>query len=152
MKNQILSFLLLYSSCLFLAGCNEEETQQTIDQQLIAPYFALIKQGKYEEAYQSYTSDNYKKYSSLKDYTESYQKNIAKRGGLESYSIHKVQYLTQLFGKDEIRGEISFRFKNEKYAKPILFIISQYPNGKYLIDAAWHDKKYANSDGLDGPF
>jgi hypothetical protein len=55
-------------------------------------------------------------------------------------------------GKDEIRGEISFHFQNEKYAKPILFLISQNEKGKYLIDAAWHHNKFSNPDGLDGPF
>ncbi len=134
------------------SACGEKQVATQVESELIKPYFQLLTQEKYKEAYTTFTSDFYKNNSSFEVYFDSYKKNKAKRGKLKQYSIHNIALSYNLFGKDEIRGEIAFHFQNEKYAKPILFLISQNEKGIYLIDAAWHHNKFSNPDGLDGPF
>jgi len=141
------AFLLFLSS-----ACNEDQVAIQVEKELIKPYFQLVAQEKYKEAYITFTSDFYKKHSSFEVYLDSYKKNKAKRGELTKYSVNVIRLYSNLFGKDEVRAEIAFYFQNEKYAKPILFIIKQNEQGKYLIDAGWHHNKFSAPDGLDGPF
>lgn len=133
-------------------ACNQEEVSNQVEKEVIMPYFQLLQQEKYQEAYTHFTSDFYKKHSSWEVYRKSYQDNITKRGKLEKYSFKNVSYISSLFGKDEITVHLFFKFKNEPFSKPILLVLSQNEQGKYLIDAAWHHNKYAAPDGLDGPF
>lgn len=152
MKKYILQSLVGVFVLVVCGGCDEKEVAIQVENELIKPYFQLVIQEKYKEAYTTFTSDFYKKHSSFEVYLNSYKKNKVKRGKLTKYSVNAIRLYSNLFGKDEVRGEIAFHFQNEKYTKPILFIIKQDEKGKYLIDAAWHHNKFSVPDGLDGPF
>lgn len=138
--------------CFFMSACNEKEVQEEIERTALLPFFELIKKGNYKEAYEAFVSEKYREHASVEKFVNSYEANIARRGPIESYSITRVMYVTSLFGKNEVVIELSYKFKNEKHTKPILMILRQDEQGHYRIDSAWHNNKYSNPDGLDGPF
>ncbi len=141
----------LFLGFLFTA-CNEKEVVAEVEAQVIKPYVDLLLQEKFEDAYAGFTSDKYKKYNALDDYVKSYQANFEKRGPLEGFEKTRIHLIANLFGKDEVIAELAFKFKNDKYAKPVMLTISQNDQGQYKIDAGWFNKRVAVPDGLDGPF
>ncbi len=137
---------------LLLFGCNEKEVADQIEKEVFTPYFSLLKNERYREAYETYTSDKYKKYNFLADFENSYTENVNRRGPLESHEIRLTRYLATIFGEDEVRSEVFLQFQKENNAKPVLYILSEGGDGKFYIDSGWHHTKYAAPDGFDGPF
>ena len=78
-------FILLFPAVLGIAGfvffklrADNQALRAKADAELFAPYFAMIKDGKYEAAYRSYTNDSYQKLYSLEAYQKHYAEVIAK--------------------------------------------------------------------------
>lgn len=152
MKHLTFKFLFVLFIGIFTLSCNEAEIQKQIDAELIQPYFELIKAEKYEDAYQKFTNDFYKKNNSLADFTNSYRQNTQKRGEFIGFQtgLFRVQY--SLGGGNEIRYEVDLQFKNEEIPKAVIYTIRQDDQSKYSIEVGWHNKRYQIPDGIDGPF
>lgn len=146
-------FVLIFISLLIgHSGCNENEIQQKVDSELLDPYLNLILTAKYNEAYNTYTSDFYKKHNSYDTYLKSYNDNISKRGQLAGYEKGLIRVYYSIGKNPEIKYEVGLKFQDEKYAKAVIYTITQNADGRYLLDAGWFNNRYSIADGLDGPF
>ena len=147
-------FFLMLSILFF--SCNEEEIQTKVNTTLLDPYFALIAKGNYKEAYDTYTSEKYKKYISFEEYEKSHKGNVIKRGTFTKYHQGKFKGIYGISGKlKEIEYEIGLQYKNQINTICAVFFISPANENSFLIDAGWHNKRLCvpENDGSDsGPF
>ncbi|MFN3852170.1 MAG: hypothetical protein ACK4NY_22235 [Spirosomataceae bacterium] len=150
---KILKHVCFFGYFLFVfASCNDETEHQTIRENLIEPYFALIQKNDFDSAYTNFTSDSYKSNNDFKTYVESYKKTFTQKGKIKQMTINNIRTLGQIGGDSEYEIETSMFFENEKYAIPVLYTVSKTTGGKYLIKSGWFHKKYGISNGFDGPF
>jgi hypothetical protein len=102
MKKYIQPSLMSILALIVCGACGEEQVTTQVESQLIKPYFQLLTQEKYKEAYTIFTSDFYKIHSTFEVYSDSYKKNKVKRGELKHFSIHNIDLSYNLFGKERV--------------------------------------------------
>jgi len=73
-----------------------KDFKEELNQKLVTPYFTLISEGKTEEAYQRFTTENYKAKYSLADYQANYQRLQKERGKLHKWKIFNTSESTNI--------------------------------------------------------
>src|SRR5438477_299578 len=66
-------------------------TGAAVEEKLLAPYFALIGEGKLDEAWQRYTSDRYKKNWPLEKFRDFHRQSLAERGAVTRRNLFAAQ-------------------------------------------------------------
>ncbi|HMP28950.1 MAG TPA: hypothetical protein PKD85_05085, partial [Saprospiraceae bacterium] len=122
------------------------------------PYFELIKQERYEEAY-AMTSDRYKHYITYDEYIESYNRVIKKYGKFLKWNASNSVTFKPLYSFTgsviEIQYGIGLIFENKKDAVCGYFILRPKGEDTYGLDSGWHNNRACvrETDGtLDGPY
>ncbi len=130
----LISGVILLTSIMGLIGYSQTKDLQNnttpiLEADLFMPYAELIKEGKYDEAYNTYLSDSYKSKFDLKSYTESQKLNIEKYGKLVS-----LKPLSGIFITEQSKGKWIYKgtlvYKGERATQRITASI-EIENGKY---------------------
>jgi hypothetical protein len=153
-------FLLIYVFCIVsFQACNERNLKEEVDVKVIEPYLKLIRDGKYNEAYQIYTSKKYKKYNTLEAYENSHHRLIRKYGpliGFENRAINLFKPLYTISGNlKEIQYEIGLKYEKNQNSVCVVYILSPESDSTYLIDSGWHNANKcikADDGSEDGPY
>ena len=152
-KHWLIRMSLLWLLWLLSSSCSGDAVlKETIKEEILVPYLAMVQRSEFQQAYEKYTSASYRSNNSLSDYLAHYRSLLKEKGAIREVHVNRIDKLTSVFSdSDEIRAEVQLAF-DEGYYKPVLFILSRDKEANWKLDAAWHHNKYAAPDGHDGPF
>ncbi len=104
-----------------------------IDERLFVPYFDARGQDRLREAYDRYTTEQYKEAFTFEDYRAQHDEIAKEHGPLKSWEI--VKYSAPFRDEDGAQYQLTLRLKYERGSEGVLYEVVRHQDQYLILDS-----------------
>jgi hypothetical protein len=126
--------------------------EERIEERFVKPYMELVQTGKEAEAYQRFTTKEFREKYPLNVYLESYRRIRAEKGNLTDFGFKIAEQSKNVVDGTEtlkINVGCTFEHNSKKYYLTMQFSLAEQSDGGYVVRDSF---SWKNLDSFHGPW